>query len=108
MKRGSFHISINYKSDPVVRVVAAGPNLAAQRTAAIDLLKEALAQDVAAMRAVVRRPESDPEAWGDIHALPRLSVSGQKRLIGLVRARILEGEDRIAAQNLDRLTYTKG
>jgi len=100
--------AVTFKSNLTVRVAAAGPDVGAQRTAAINLLKEALAQDVAAMRAVVRRPESDPEAWGDIHALPRFSESGQKRLIDIVRARILEGEDRIAAQNLDRLTYTKG
>jgi len=79
----------------------------AQRTAAINLLKEELAADVAAMRIVVHKPESDPEVWGDIHALPRLSPAGQERLIQKVRARILEGEDRISRQNLDRLTYNK-
>ncbi len=94
-----------FKSQLVERVGAAGSDVSAQRRAAIGLLEEALAADVAHMRNVARRPENDTDVWGDIHALPRLSPAGQKRLIGMIRARILEGEDRIAAQNLDRLTY---
>jgi len=99
--------AIAFRTQLVARIAAAGPDVVKQRTAALDLLKEELTADVAKVRGIVRRSDSDPKAWGDIHALPRLSPDGQKRLIQKVRAKILEGEDRIAAQNLDRLTYRR-
>jgi len=94
-----------FKRNLRTQVAAAGPDVAAQRAVALNLLKEELAADVATMRGVVGRPDSDSRAWGDIHNLPGLSATGQQRLIQKVRLKILRGEDLLAGQNLDRLIY---
>jgi len=68
----------------------------AQRATAIDVLKSELAADVAQMRQVAHRPNSDP-IWGDIQGQTRDDV------INAVRSQILNGEKEMAAQKLDRL-----
>ncbi len=82
--------------------VDAEPDNAKKRKAAISLLKSELAQDVAAMRGVADRAETD-EVWTDVMTLSSVPEPERKKLVEDIRKRIHKGEDTIAAQNLDTL-----
>jgi len=83
------------------KIEQAGPDPVKQRTAALNVLKEALAADAQAMRAVAQ--SNDPGIWKDIHDLQTITVAGKTRLIEKIRQQILDGEDRMQGQDIDRL-----
>lgn len=90
--------------DSVVSSAARDENK--QRTEVIKVLKKELHEDVKAMKAVANRPNTDA-TWQDIQDIQGAKKADKDALINSVRSQILAGEDRIAAQDLDRLKNPK-
>lgn len=73
-----------------------------KRANVISVLRLELAADVAAMKSVVARGETDA-VWHDITELKDLSKDQQTALVQSIRAQVISGEAEIAGQDLDRL-----
>jgi hypothetical protein len=72
------------------------------RAAVVRILKRELRADVAAMSAVARRT-SDETVYGDILANRELRPSEKAALVRRISQQVVQGEQRISDQDLDRL-----
>ncbi len=94
-----------FQAKLTTKLQAAGSNVDDQRTAALAALKEELAADVRTMREAVQAEDRETynEVWQGILGL-RLSNIKKRSLIQTIRGQVLAGENRIAWQDVDRLT----
>jgi hypothetical protein len=65
----------------------------------VNLIRWNLAQDVAAIRGVAAKPDTDP-VWADVAALG-LSPEDTETLIELIRGKINAGENQMASQDMN-------
>lgn len=113
---GGLAINLHHNRHVAGRTYGRGPNRAAlnsaaashagdedaQRDAVIGVLRRELQDDVAAMRSVAVYKASTT-IWADVHALPGATPAQKARVIDGISERIVAGEARMAAQNLDDL-----
>ena len=113
---GGLAINLHHNRHVAGRTYGRGPNRAAldsavashsgnedaQRDAVVGVLRGELQADVAAMRTVAANKASTT-IWADVHALPGATADQKTRVIDGVSQRIVAGQARMAAQNLDDL-----